>query len=279
MVISPKSMLLERRVLTVHQAARSTWGTAVDTHANHNTVVHFKVSHESKNVIAEAEALQRARDVTAEVNRVGVPQVLGIDGPSGVLITRHEPDTRSLFNYLWDESSRLRLRRFRRGHPDQIGVLLGTWLRHSCGPSESQSESGNDVLLNKLLKSAFGRLGALGDARWDYYLSPETARNVMDSLSRLREKIGNSGSVRVVQIHGDLNLSNVLVQPDGRLCVVDFGDARPGLIHEDFANVWQTVWGISQLSTLRQSLLRPCLNALLKSYALDVETFMQTAEF
>lgn len=43
-------------------------------------------------------------------------------------------------------------------------------------------------------------------------------------------------------IHGDLNLSNLLVLKDGRLSVIDFADSRAGIGLEDFAVVYQNVW-------------------------------------
>jgi len=81
------------------------------------------------------------------------------------------------------------------------------------------------------------------------------------------------GSQYVARIHGDFDLANILVDPQGGLYIVDFADTREGLALSDLVRLWHAVWAISELSQRRRRALQPFLEALIDGYGnLEVKT-------
>ncbi len=110
-------------------------------------------------------------------------------------------------------------------------------------------------------------------------LTTRTVLQLTDELQGMGNDLKNSGMAQLARIHGDLNLSNVLVASDGKLFLIDFGDTRFSLPLEDFVSVWHTIWSLSRLSRRRRLQLDPCLARLVEEYSSKGASVLSALEF
>ena len=260
------------RVSSWQSTARSACALAIDTQ-NEDRRVFVKRLPTVERFAAERTELARAARVTAAVSGIGVPELHAADEEDLTLVLGYVDEPQSLLNYAWNEPRRARWPRPPRAAPEAIGSRLGAWLVTYWMSSE---QSGNDAVsqpTEALIRAARSRLETL-QRRNGSFLQPATFDRVFADIDALGVRLRGDRSLTAATAHGDLNLSNVLIAPDGRVYIIDFADARPALATEDVANVWHTLEMICGLSSRHEMFLRGCLDALAAGAGLVSQQFL-----
>jgi len=256
------------RFLTRSVNLRSVTGLAAPAAGPKAQRFFYKQGSDAKAIQVEATELHRIAAMTLGATGVCVPKLRCHDATQNLLVMEHIGRAASLFNYLWNNTRWWDIRRVGGFHPGCIGRSLGSWLREYHA---SSSMLCNDVAEYHaaLLSSAERKLEAIVGAG-SGILSDECVGRVKDVMRAYRSGCtGRRSSGTICTIHGDLELSNVLVAGSKRIVVVDFSDSRHGFPEEDFLRLWNGIWALSQTSPLRSRLLRPCLESLEKAYGFD----------
>src|SRR5207302_9275715 len=115
----------------------------------------------------------------------------------------------------WNTSSLLRWRRFPLGSPGHITQRLASWLRsyHSESPRTPPSPG---PIVTALIEDTHNKLAALR-SRFPGTLSDSTLTRIEVYLSGAGKDLALLPAVSVGCIHGDLTLSNILIDASGRL--------------------------------------------------------------
>ncbi len=202
-----------------------------------STKCFYKQCRTIEAVLTEAQMLELGRSFAASDGTVVIPAVIGIDRSQNLILIQQLAAQDNLFNYLWNQWRRPSYWFQKRLDPVKSGFALGEWLRQFHVSQSDFAESHLDKFTNGIL----GRLRAV-DAK-SKGLIGTYGRNRVESIIQLVEKqSATNDRLAVARIHGDLNLSNLLVLTDGRLSVIDFADSRAGIGLEDFAVVYHNVW-------------------------------------
>jgi hypothetical protein len=238
--------------------------TGIVTYGDESRRIHFKQYDDEIALLREAQALQQAGAATRDFVNVRPLRVLGCCTDGNLLLTEYAESYESLFNYLWNNSSLLRLRRFSRASPVNIAQRLGAWLR--CYHRSSAGAPDNVTSRRKVIVDMCrGKLAHLRE-RFSSALSDATA----NKLSRYFEEVSQLSESwqwgSACTIHGDLAPANLMIGPDGDLVVLDFADSRDGLAIEDLVRLWHELWSISQTTPYRRRTLTPAIEALTGAY-------------
>jgi hypothetical protein len=222
----------------------------------------------------ERTELTRAAAVSAAVPGITVPPLYAADEDDQTLVIGYIDNPQSLLNYAWNEPGRARALRAKRVPPETIGARLGAWLAAYAKSSERSGEDAIAPSREALIRATRSRLETL-QRRDRRFLRPETFARVFSDIEALADRLRNDPMLSAATAHGDLNLSNVLIDPDGALYVIDFADARPALAAEDVVNVWHTLEMICLLSRRHEWFLLECLRALAAGAGLEPGQFLE----
>jgi len=224
---------------------------------------HFK--HARISLADEARALALAASV-GEVSGVRSITLEVFDPRANVLVTEGERGE-SLFNSLWNESSRLALAPQRRHWPEVLG-RLAAWLaafhRASDGSDACRRHSPEDCL-ERLRLSFRSKLAIVRESR-AAPLSRSEVDRILDYVEGGLDPDLWRGEA-ICQLHGDLVPVNQLLLADGSIRVLDFGDSVVGFALEDLVRLWSGVWELTQCGRRRARLLRPALSRILADYS------------
>jgi tRNA A-37 threonylcarbamoyl transferase component Bud32 len=250
---------------------RSETGFAVDR--EDGVRLFYKRVDSVERLCREVQAHQHAARVAGYVDGVEVPRLFGIVPDRCLLLMAPIEARDNLFNYLWNGCSMWRRASLRLLPPERIGELLGTWFRRYHTPVTGSGIEGRQRV-SQLATAACGRLKSTQFLRLDYLGGPvrDALLAYLSPMRRPQDAEREMSASSVVCVHGDPNLSSVLVTAQQRLAIIDFGDSGVGLGGEDVVSIWQTIWAISELSKRHKRLLTPCLEALIQHYGkLDYE--------
>lgn len=232
------------------------------------------VKTSSEPLSAEAAELARCARLSLHSEHVRPPEFLSFDEARNTLTTRTVPGSQSLYNALWNGTSLLcRLR----GHSLDCGWFLqraealGKWLlfyHESTSCEEIGAELSAAMERQYLEKVAFLRKAAIVDNGFldrcaDHFL-PEL-RSIIDPAYRTRNYL------RFCRIHGDFNVSNMLVDAKRNLHILDFADSRPGANIVDVARFYELLWAVSKTSRRRERVFREGIAAFLSGYGLPAD--------
>lgn len=250
---------------------RSAVGTALDTRAGNEPVFVKQLSTDAR-FQAERDELLRAATATQAVAGIRVPALRDDDTGERVLVMEHVDRPASLLNCAW-EAGRSNGVPGACPPPGEVGRRLGAWLAAYAAAPPSLAHPDAGTLAAKLAQAARSRLGHIRKRR-PSWLDPATAARIEDAIARFASSIPEDSRSRPAIVHGDFNLSNVLVAADGTLYVIDFADARAALAVEDLTNIWHTVEGVGRLSRRHEIFAKAWLDGLAEGAGIDPREFL-----
>ncbi|MBN2021539.1 MAG: phosphotransferase [Pirellulales bacterium] len=251
------------RVLSVSINPRSTSGTVAMRGAADESLFHFKRA-EPEAIAREAAELSRAAAATRAVEGIASVRLRAHDSQRGVLVTHHVPAAQSLFNYVWNGTSPWRRRHVAGADLHRVGRRLGLWLRayHDATHCPKMEITPH---VARVVSEIHDKLDLI-QREYPSHLPSHTLSRVSRYANEAAAQSSAWTTPGVARVHRDMDLANVLIQANGDMYVLDFGDSREGLPWEDLARVWNALWGISRVGRRRAAPLSPCLSALLESY-------------
>jgi hypothetical protein len=219
-----------------------------------------------KSAIHEGRAIQAACAATRDVRGARTVRLVEVREDENSLSTELISSRGSLFNHLWSSTAAIKFRRggWNRQRFEDAGRSLGAWLRayHTgtslvgiCATEAEMAVARQSRTRIKVINSkAPGLLG-------------ESLANALHERIEVLECRSTSANSVLCAIHGDLNLSNVLVESgSGHLVIIDFGNGRAGLGIEDVATVYCTVLAMRTVRGRWSSALDAFLAGLLDAY-------------
>jgi hypothetical protein len=189
----------------------------------------------------EGRAILAAAEATRGVKGAKTVRLVEVREDENRLTTERVSSSGNLFNHLWASTTPIRFRR-EKWNRERLGIAgqsLGAWLRaYHAGTSVSDRDS-TDAQLN-VSQQCRGRIKHIATIA-PSLLAPPLVNRLHDRIAAL-ERSSTAASNKLSAIHGDLNLSNVLVERGtGELVIIDFGNWKTGLGIEDVATVYCTV--------------------------------------
>jgi tRNA A-37 threonylcarbamoyl transferase component Bud32 len=142
-------------------------------------------------------------------------------------------------------------------HQLAIARRVGTWVRIYQGLGETPGRvelAERREYLDDRLKLIEGRV-----------ISPAERRRVLDRFDALAREIG-ADSVRQVPIHADLAPTNIVVDEQGRVTVLDFTMAKAGTEYHDLAHVYFHLELMRVRHRARREMFRALQRSLLGGY-------------
>ena len=207
------------------------------------------------NVSSEANTLSFACEVAETFHCLDIPRTIGIDSEKNILFMDRLSVADNLFNYFWNDSF-LILKRPRVDASD-CGRALGGWLRFFQRINLHGETLDRINLEVEFLRGIGGRLESIAEIKPKMIPLNQRKAIVMKCKSLMES---DGAAVEQTRIHGDLNLSNILVLKNGNFAVIDFGDSRPGLCLEDVGIAYHNLYLVSELKRARGA------NALMHSF-------------
>lgn len=252
------------RILQEQVNPRSTTGSLVFSDDPDGMVYHFKKTRAVSLVETEARELLRVREHMRPVIGVRAVELREYLEDERMLVTEQVAGGESLFNYLWNGSRRWGRRGAGSLSAQEVGALLGRWLRayHDSMPTTTGRVQCH---LASVAKGALDRLGRL-EREACGFLGAEVVRSLRVYLGRMVDGPPDWEPWHVARVHGDFVLNNMLIGRDQDVRILDFADSREGLPLEDVARLWHQLWTMSQTSRCRARLLVPCMDALMDEY-------------
>jgi Ser/Thr protein kinase RdoA (MazF antagonist) len=125
-------------------------------------------------------------------------------------------------------------------------------------------------LIEHVVRTAKGKLASIMTAD-SSMLSPISHRTIQHYLDNTVATCHRWEAVAACQIHGDFDVSNILLDGAGDLVIVDFADSRRGFALEDAIRVWHGVDMMASASWRRRRPLAECAKAILEGYGLSPE--------
>ena len=216
------------------------------------------------NLEREAATLRDLQDCRTADARV-VP-FLAYDAGRNVLATEYVHGD-SLFNVLWNGTSRWRVQARHTHRCDRLVVAAAGWLSafRRCGPQCHDRTKDSAAVLAWLTSTATKRLDIVGRSESKIVSTADLLRLRLWT-QRMAEHLERATfGCRI--IHGDYCASNILVDSESTVVVLDFADSRVGLDLEDTVRLWCSVWEIAMCGRRRHTLLAASLNAIAHSGA------------
>jgi len=253
----------EFALLRSHVNPRSTSGSVIALNDPLATVLHYKKASTAR-IEREATEIVRAQRSTRDVAGIAPVQLRACDAAAGILVTYRIERAHSLFNYLWNGTSVWRMRSLTTNDISTIGLRIGSWLR-AYHESSLRTIDDASPFVGLVAADIRRKLDVLQRDR-PRSLDGRVIDRLRDYLAGVDAGVSSWSRCGVATIHRDMGFSNLLIDENGDLFVLDFADAREGLAWEDVARVWHGLWGISQLSARRARLLCPSMTHLLSAY-------------
>lgn len=250
------------KVLSQTISRRSVFGLACHNGVND---LYYKRPNDAAKAEHERQELIRVARETAMVAGISPVRLYDVDCGPDVLVTHFIRGT-SAFNYLWNTTSRVSWKRPPSKFLAEIGNRLGRWLR-GYHDSSRDSTAGTEAFIVKMAQSGIARVRAV-HTKFPNALNSRALSALETHFQRLVSDPTLADATAVARIHGDLNLSNVLVTQSGELIVLDFGDHRIGLALEDLVLCWHTIAMMGCTSHRRKLLLQATCKAMLDGYGL-----------
>jgi hypothetical protein len=240
-------------------------------HGREGELVHFKRVNDVNGLRREAGELRRAADATAGIERIGTATLLGFDPDRLLLLTEVVTHTSDLFDLAWNDSSRWRMRRRPPLTLGDAGLAVGRWYKTYHDSSSDTRATQSDVI--RVADVCSNRMKAI-HRKWPAWMNNQLVGHVDTWCRRLADERSILEGARRCTIHGDPNLSNLLVTSDGTLVVIDFGDARLGISLEDIAVVWQAIWSIGQCHRQSAASLQGFLSQMTCGYDMALDELL-----
>jgi hypothetical protein len=219
--------------------------------------------------VDEGRAILAASDVTQGIRGARTVRLVEVRENENCLLTELVSSQGNLFNHLWASAAPFRLFSRRWGH-DRLGIVgqsLGAWLRAYHGGT---SVIGSDVTDAKSAIARQSRARIKSILTMAPGLLPESLAHALNERIATLQEAAVSTNTLLCDIHGDLNLSNVLVEKGtGDLVIIDFGNGRAGLGIEDVATVYCTALSIQSANRRSARALDRFLQELLNAYGND----------
>jgi len=253
----------EKQEAKVRINPRSTGTVSAGTYEKH--------THE-RSLKPEAMELTRCRNMNIQTAHVKAVELIGFDETENRLTTKkvigHE-----LFHTIWNPTYLLgRLKGHRLHNQETLLnhiVEVGTWLREYHASSVKLVPDNSD---GSWLEAAFHR--KIKDIRNEKLISK-------NKLAKIEKKFGDElGNLRQsdyltahgafpCHIHGDFLLYNILVDPQPKLHILDFGDTRVSSNLEDVSRFYSGLWAIAQTNRSRRKLLEALPGRFLQAYGVS----------
>jgi hypothetical protein len=246
---------------------RSTSGLVALGPANEQTLVHFKRCKHEFQFRAEVVELERVATLLGDaVGGISAVELCSIDAAQNTLYTKHVASKRTLFDLVWEQSTWRGL--WRRPSPGlhEIGERVGRWLKiyHST-TTVLASEYVDQVTW--IVDSTNRKLKAIVESN-RVMVPQRLEQSIRQYLDRVATDFHAWGPQSVSRIHGDLDLANILIAPDGKLVLVDFADSRVGFAVEDVVRFWHSVRTIAAVSRRNGAMIASAADAVLDAYGI-----------
>lgn len=241
---------------------RSTGNVSKDTYEKHTLELSLK---------PEAMELARCRDMGIQTPYVQAAELLRFDESENRLTTKKIHGT-ELFHTVWNPTYLLgRLKGNRLNNMDAVvksTIEVGVWLRKYHTSSIALIHKSAD---GSWMQSDFER--NIRQIRENTLLSEKTLGKVAYTFGKELEKLSQNSYLQengsfACQVHGDFVLYNMLIDPQNKIHVLDFGDTRVSGNLEDVARFYSSIWAIAQTNKTRQQLFGTLPNQFLAAYGL-----------
>lgn len=217
----------------------------------------------------EAEELKRLKDFNPETPHIHVPEFLWFDPETNQLATRLITSSQSFYNMIWNNTSIKGIIRGKRLDKQKLFQRLeelGQWLKAYHDSSKTLKSSDNP---SEQLISFFNN--KIEIVRKQKNFSDEYLNKIKSYYLPAFEKLSDSQylenhNISICRVHGDFNVSNMLVDDDLNIHILDFADTRIGFCIEDIGRFYELIWTMEKASILHRKTLSMARNIFLKSY-------------
>jgi hypothetical protein len=189
----------------------------------------------------EGHAILAASEATQGIKGARTVRLVEVREAENCLLTEMVSSQTNLFNHLWASAALTRFLRHGWSHQRLAisGHSLGAWL-HAYHTGTTLMDCDATEAHLAIARQSWARIKAINS------MAPRLLRqSLADSLGQrltTLERASTTPSNALCAIHGDLNLSNVLVEKGTNdLVIIDFGNGRKGLGIEDVATVYCTI--------------------------------------
>jgi hypothetical protein len=229
---------------------------------------YFKIPRDRPSITAEADDIRLATEATATVKGARPLKILSVLPEHNLLLTDPVESRETVFNLLSGSRNWWTRHRWGQAEMEAAGRALGSWLRAYHGGTVQSCEP-QPEMVDRLSQICVGRLGVI--KRSTQGVVDARLEDRVRALAAEYKDLCRSERVSVSRIHGDLNLSNVLVEREtGDLVVIDFGDARDGMSLEDFVTVLHTSVTLLGQGHERDADKIPFARGLAEGYGIEI---------
>lgn len=217
----------------------------------------------------EAEELKRLKEFNAGTPHIHVPEFLRFDPETNQLATRLISSSQSFYNMIWNNSSIKGIIRGKKLEKQKLFLRLeelGQWLKayHDSTKTHKSSDKPSEQLI-----SLFNN--KIEIVRKQKNFSDDYLNKIKAYYLPAFEKLSDSQylenhNICICRVHGDFNVSNMLVDDDLNIHILDFADTRIGFCIEDIGRFYELLWTMEKASILHRKTLSMARNIFLKSY-------------
>lgn len=240
----------------------------------------IKTSNEL-NLQTEAEELKRLKEFDAGTPHIHVPEFLWFDTETNQLSTRLISSSQSFYNMIWNNSSIKGMIRGKKLNKEILFLRieeLGQWLKsyHNSTKSIENTNNPSEQLVT-LFNSKIETVRKQKNFE-DGYLNKIKAY-YLPAFEKLSDShYLENHNISICRIHGDFNVSNMLVDDDLNIHILDFADTRIGFNIEDIGRFYELLWTMEKASIIHRKTLFMARNIFLKSYGFS-EKMLTTPVF
>lgn len=234
----------------------------------------FVKTSQELNLGNEARELDRCRKLNIRTPHVSAVDIMNYDEKNNQLTTQTIPDGQSLYNKLWNESSFLARLAFKGLNPAVFYSRMneiGAWLRlyHDTTEYHDKEEQVSLHLFNAFKeKVAYIRTKKMLDEPFIDLLE----NRYYAEVKKIRDpEYQEENMIRFCKVHGDFNVSNMIVDKDWNVFIGDFADTRIGTSIEDIGRFYELLFTMGQTNAQRKKLFINGIDSFLEGYGIPLK--------